>query len=209
MAQYEFIVGLFFSLSPCCGQLHSDITLCSTYYFQASLSEMEKIAEAAEQQLRSTLREILIVEAEMENLQCEAVSLRGRCASISVENTQLKVDIREQEAEAETVLEKFTAYRNKMQVHKAAVELVSCQTQEHKALEESRALVRRLTQQRDELREDLDNPKGNTVQREKVEKGEQYNLPGFRFKLVPFFYFSLLHREKLKLWNRRCQGEEE
>lgn len=149
------------------------IYFCSTHYFQASLSETEKIAEAAEQQLRSTLREILIVEAEMENLLRGANTLRGRCASISVENTQLGVNIREQEAEAEAVLEKFTAYRNKMQAHRTAVELASSQTHEHKALEESRALVRRLTQQRDELREDLDNPKGNTVQREKVEKGEK------------------------------------
>lgn len=146
---------------------------CFTLYFQASLSEMETIAQAAEPQLRSTLREILIVEAEMENLQQGADSLWGRCASISVENTRLVANIREQDAEAAAVLEKFTAYRNKMQAHTEAVELASCQTQEHKALEESRALVRRLTQQRDELREDLDNPKGNTAQREKVEKGEQ------------------------------------
>lgn len=131
------------------------------------------IAEAAEMQLRSTLREILIVEAEMEKLQRGAEILQGRCASISVENTRLGVNIREQEADAVAVLEKFTAYRNKMQAHRAAVELAFSQTQEHKALEESRALVRRLTQQRDELREDLDNPKGNTAQREKVEKGEQ------------------------------------
>lgn len=146
---------------------------CSTHYFQASLSEKEKIAEAAELQLRSTLREILIVEADMDNLQRGANTLRGRCSSISVENTQLGVNIREQRAEAAAVLEKFTAYRNKMQAHRTVVELASSQTHEHKALEESRALVRRLTLQRDELREDLDNPKGNTAQREKVEKGEQ------------------------------------
>lgn len=153
--------------------LHLDVRFCSTYYFQVSLSEMEMIAEAAEQQLRSTLREILIVETEMENLQCGADCLRGRCASISVENTQLQADISEQEVEAVVALGKFTAYRNKMQAHRAAVDLVSCQTQEHKALEESRALVRRLTQQRDELREDLANPKGNIAQREKVQKGVQ------------------------------------
>lgn len=157
---------------------------------------MEKTAEVAEQRLRSTLREFLMVEAEMENLQCGADSLRGRCASISVENTRLMVDIREQEDEAKLVLEKFTAYLNKMQAHRAAVEMASCQTQEHKALEESRALVRRLTQQRDELREDLDNPNGNTAQREKVAKGEQgMNCQGSN-KNVLFF---LQHREKLKL----------
>lgn len=131
------------------------------------------MGEASELQLRSTLREILIVEAEMENLQRGGDTLRERCAYISVENTRLEVNIREKEAEVAAVLGKFTVYRNKMQAHRAAVELASCQTQEHKALEESRALVRRLTQQRDELREDLENPKGNTVRREKVEKGEQ------------------------------------
>lgn len=134
---------------------------------------MEQIDEAAELQLRSMLREILIVEAEMENLQRGADNLLGRCASISVENTRLRVSMREQEAEAAAALEKFTAYLNKMQAHRAAVKMASCHTQEHRALEESRALVGTLTQQRDELRKDLDNPNGNTVQREKVEKEKQ------------------------------------
>lgn len=132
---------------------------------------MEKNADAAEQQLRSTLREILIMEAEMENLQLGTGALRSRCTSISVENTRLLVNIREQEEEAAAALEGFAAYRNKMQTHRVATALAACQTQEYKALEESRALVRRLTQQREELRENLD--KGNTVRREKVEKGEQ------------------------------------
>lgn len=139
--------------------------------FQASLSETEKNADAAEQQLRSTLREILIMEAEMENLQLGTGTLRSRCTSISVENTRLLVNIREQEEEAAAALEGFAAYRNKMQTHRVATALAACQTQEYKALEESRALVRRLTQQREELRENLD--KGNTARREKVEKGEQ------------------------------------
>lgn len=147
------------------------VRFCSPYYFQASLSETEKNADTAERQLRSTLREILIMEAEMENLQRGTGALRSRCTSISVENTWLQVNIREQEEEAAVALEGFAAYRNKMQTHRVATALAACQTQEYKALEESRALVRRLTQQREELRENLD--KGNTARREKVEKGEQ------------------------------------
>lgn len=111
----------------------------------------------------------------MDNLQRGMGALRSRCASICVENTQLQVDIREQEEEAAAVLEEFATYRNKMQAHRAVAALAACHTQEYKALEERRALVRRLTQQREELRENLD--KGNMARREKVHKGEQNYLP--------------------------------
>lgn len=143
------------------------------FYFQATLSETEKSAEAAEQQLRSNLREILILEAEMENLEQEMKVLQGRCASISVENTRLQAEIREEEKVAQAALEGFGTYRKKMEAHRAVVMQASSQTDEHKALEERRVTVRRLTQERDELRQDLGNPRGNTAQRAKVEEVDQ------------------------------------
>lgn len=144
------------------------LRFCSQHFCQASLSEMAKNRDAAEKQLRSVLREILIMEAEIEDLQRGSGTLQSTCTSISVENKQLQVDIREQEEKAVAALEGFTAYRNKMQAHMVVVALVACKTLEYKALEESRVLVRRLTQQREELKETL--VKGNAA-REEVEKG--------------------------------------
>lgn len=142
-------------------------------YFQAALSETEKNSEAVEQQLRSNLREMLILEAEMENLEQGMKVLQGRCASISVENTWLQAGIREEEEVAQAALEGFGTYRKKMEAHRVAIMQASSQTDEHKALEERRASVLRLTQERDELREDLGNPRRNTAQRAKVEEVDQ------------------------------------
>lgn len=165
------------------------------FYFQAALSETEKNSEAAEQQLRSNLREILILEAEMENLEQEMKVLQGRCASISVENTRLQAGIREEEEVTQAALEGFGTYRKKMEVHRVAVMQASSQTDELKVLEERRALVRRLTQERDELREDLGNPRGNTAQRAKVEEVDQKVM----VKFLNFTNRLLLGREKLML----------
>lgn len=139
----------------------------------------------AERRLKSTLRELLTVGAELEDLQQGGEALRSRCASLSADNTRLLVAVGEREEEAAAALGGFTAYRGKMQAHRAALALAACRTQEHKVLEESRVLVRRLTQQRDELREDLDNPEGSAARREKVKGGS----------------------EESRRRRRRCQGE--
>lgn len=106
----------------------------------------------------------------MENLRQEMKVLQGRCASISVENTRLQAGIREEEEVAQAALEGFGTYRKKMEAHRAGVMRASSQTDKLEALEKRRALVCRLTQERDELREDLGNPRGNAAQRAKVEE---------------------------------------
>ncbi len=131
---------------------------------------MEKKGETAERELRSKVREILMLEGEMEHLERQTKVLLDRCASISKENTELKTGTSEEEENARTALAGFNTYRNKMEGHRAAVLRAASQTEAHKELEEKRALVRMLTQKRDELREDLENPNGNTVQVAKVEK---------------------------------------
>lgn len=172
-----------------------EITLLLFFNFQAAVSETERNAEAAEQQLRSHLREILILEAEMEILEQEMKVLQGRCASISVENTRLQAEIREEEDVAQVALEGFGTYRKKMEAHRVAVMQASSRTDEHRALEERRASVRRLTQERDELREDLGNPRGNTAQRAKVEEVDQKVM----VKLLNLTNSLSLRREKLML----------
>lgn len=131
----------------------------------------------------------------MENLEQEMKVLQGRCASISVENTRLQAGIREEEEVTQAALEGFGTYRKKMEVHRVAVMQASSQTDELKVLEERRALVRRLTQERDELREDLGNPRGNTAQRAKVEEVDQKVM----VKFLNLTNDLLLGREKLML----------
>lgn len=131
----------------------------------------------------------------MENLEQEMKVLQGRCASISVENTGLQAGIREEEEVAQAALERFGTYQKKMEAHRVAVVQASSQTDEHKALEERRALVCRLTQERDELREDLENPRGNTAQRAKVEEVDQKVM----VKILNLTNSLSLRREKLML----------
>ncbi|XP_051284292.1 coiled-coil domain-containing protein 122-like [Dicentrarchus labrax] len=143
---------------------------------QVILSDVEKKGETAEQELRSKAREILMLEGELERLERQTKVLPARCVSISKENTELQIGVSEEEEKARMALERFNTYRHKMEAHRAAVLHAASQTQAYKELAEKRALVRMLAQKKEELREDLENPNGNTVQMAKREidalKGE-------------------------------------
>lgn len=137
---------------------------------QTTLSDVEKKGETAEQELRATVREILMLEGEMEPLERQMKVLRDRCASISKENTGLQIGVSEEEENARVALAGFNTYRKKMEGHRAAVMHAASQTEAHKVLQEKRVLVRMLTQKKEELKADLENPNGNTVQMAKVKK---------------------------------------
>ncbi|KAM7365631.1 hypothetical protein PAMP_016548 [Pampus punctatissimus] len=143
---------------------------------QVCLSDVERKSEEAEQELRSKVREHLMLEGEIEHLELQTRVLHDRCASISADNTELQMRINEEEESACMALAGFSTYRNKIEDHRAAVLHAERQKEAHKELEEKRALVRMLTQTREELREDLENPNGNAVQMAKREvdalKGE-------------------------------------
>uniref|UniRef100_A0A8P4JVM3 Uncharacterized protein n=1 Tax=Dicentrarchus labrax TaxID=13489 RepID=A0A8P4JVM3_DICLA len=141
---------------------------------QVILSDVEKKGETAEQELRSKAREILMLEGELERLERQTKVLPARCVSISKENTELQIGVSEEEEKARMALERFNTYRHKMEAHRAAVLHAASQTQAYKELAEKRALVRMLAQKKEELREDLENPNGNTVQMREIDalKGE-------------------------------------
>lgn len=136
--------------------------------FQATLSDVDLKAEIAEQERRSKARETLMLEGEMEHLEQQTKVLHNRCVSISKENTELQICISEEEENARIAQARFSTYRNKMEGHRTAVLQAASQTEAHKVLEEKRALVRRLKQKKEELRTDLENPNGNSVQMAKV-----------------------------------------
>lgn len=57
-----------------------------------------------------------------------------------------------------------------MKGHRGAVLQAVSQTEAHRELEENRMLVLKLRKEKEQLKEDLENPNGNTLQMAKVEK---------------------------------------
>ncbi|XP_034410438.1 coiled-coil domain-containing protein 122-like [Cyclopterus lumpus] len=136
---------------------------------QATLSDVKRKGKMAEQELRSKVRTYRTLEEELEHLDLQRNVLEGRCVAIGKENTELQIGITEEEEKARMALARFNTYRDNMAAHRAAVLHVVSQTEAHKELEEKRALVRMLTQKKEELKKDLENPHGNTVQMTKNE----------------------------------------
>lgn len=126
-----------------------------------------------EKELRSKIREILVKEAGIEQLEQQKNVLDDRRTSISKENAGLQMRIREEEEDARTVLAQFSCYRRKMEGHRVAVWLAASQGEAQKVLEEKKAFVRKLQKKREELREDLENPNGSTAEKAKVEEVEE------------------------------------
>lgn len=157
---------------------------------QAAVSDVEKQGEMAEQELRAKVREILLLEGEMENLEQQIEVLHDRSLVISKENTELQICMSEEEESARVALEGFSAYRKKMEGHRAAVLHATSETDAHKELEDKRALVSMLRQKKVELKQDLENPNGNTVQVAKVEKISFYFML-FDFCSVAFLFMCL------------------
>ncbi|XP_056883770.1 coiled-coil domain-containing protein 122-like isoform X2 [Takifugu flavidus] len=135
---------------------------------QATLSEIEKKGAIIEQDLRSEIREILVQEAETEQLEHQKKVLHERCGSISKENEGLKIRIGEEEEAARTMKAQFSSYRKKMGGHRVAV-LHASQAGAQQTLKDKRAFVGKLREKREELRQDLENPNGSTVEKAKRE----------------------------------------
>lgn len=131
--------------------------------FEANLTDVERRSEVVEQQLKTTVREILLLEISMEDLEQHTKCLHDRCVSISKENTELKIHVHGEEEKAHVALVKFTDYRTKMESHRAAVLHMMSQTEVFKNIEEKRALVRNLKLWKDELKKDLESSDGKTV----------------------------------------------
>ncbi|XP_034465132.1 coiled-coil domain-containing protein 122-like [Hippoglossus hippoglossus] len=181
---------------------------------QATLSDVQKKAEMAEQELRSRVRDTLVLEGNVEHLQRQTKVLQDRCVSINKENTQLHIRICEQEENACTALAGFDTYRQKMEGHAAAVLRVASQTEAFKELEEKRALVRMLTLKKEELREDLESSNGNTAHLAKREtkalKGEvslmRRIIAKQRERLQKEFETHTQMKKDIEIQNRRYEA---
>ncbi|XP_030015169.1 coiled-coil domain-containing protein 122 [Sphaeramia orbicularis] len=136
---------------------------------QTTLSGIEEKCKSAVVALRAQMRERLILEDDMENLEQHRQVLFARCTSITMEITDVQSCIREEVEKVSKAQAGYNTYRKKMEGHRAAVFHVANQTKAHKELEEKRVMVMMLTQEKEELKRDLENPNGNSVQMEKEE----------------------------------------
>ncbi|KAM9396409.1 LOW QUALITY PROTEIN: coiled-coil domain-containing protein 122 [Salvelinus alpinus] len=144
---------------------------------QAILSDIEKKGKEAEVELKSNVRQILILEGETEHLQ----DLGLRSITVYNENTELRLLIEEEEDNSSCVLAGYNTYRNKMEGHRTAVLQAESQTRAHRELVEKRALVR---VHREELRADLENPEGNAVKQAQKEMDDMRGQISDQRKMV-------------------------
>ncbi|KAL1022244.1 hypothetical protein UPYG_G00024140 [Umbra pygmaea] len=133
------------------------------------LSDKEKQGEELEMKLKSVVRQILVLEGEMEQLQRHTQDLGSQSISLYNDNTELWLLIDEQEDNYHCTLAGYNTYRNKMEGHRAAILQAETQTRAHRVLVEKRALVRELMEKREKLRADLENPEGSTVKQAQKE----------------------------------------
>uniref|UniRef100_A0A674A6W2 Coiled-coil domain-containing protein 122-like n=1 Tax=Salmo trutta TaxID=8032 RepID=A0A674A6W2_SALTR len=153
----------------------------------------------AEVELKSNVRQILILEGEMEHLQRHMQDLGLRSITVYNENTELRMLIEEEEDNFSRVLAGYNTYRNKMEGHRTAVLQAESQTRAHRELVEKRALVRVLTERREELRADLENPEGNAVKQAQVRADEE----PVRELILKEFESHTLIKKHIEIQNRR------
>ncbi|XP_054915240.1 coiled-coil domain-containing protein 122 [Poeciliopsis prolifica] len=181
---------------------------------QAALADIEKKRPHAEQQLRSKLREIHLLEGEMEHLERQRALLQDRCASINKENIKLHMLLQDEEENARFTLEKFSAYRRKMKGHKDAVLQAVSQTEAHRELTENRMLVLKLRREKERLKEDLQNPNGITLQTAKEETDtlkrqiseSQTAIAAGRERLKNEFEIHAKLKRDIEIQNRRYEA---
>uniref|UniRef100_A0A8C7GQI4 Coiled-coil domain containing 122 n=1 Tax=Oncorhynchus kisutch TaxID=8019 RepID=A0A8C7GQI4_ONCKI len=171
----------------------------------AILSDIEKKGKEAEVELKSNVRQILILEGEMEQLQRHMQDLGLRSVTVYNENTELRLLIEEEEDNFSRVLAGYNTYRNKMEGHRTAVLQAESQTRAHRELVEKRALVRILTERREELRADLENPEGNAVKQAQVRAAEEpvKMVTERRELILKEFESHTLIKKHIEIQNRR------
>lgn len=118
--------------------------------------------------MKSNVRQILLLEGQMERLQRDMQDLGSQSVAVYNENTDLRLRLEEEGDSSRAALAGYNTYRNKMEGHRACVSQAESLTAAHRELEEKRALVRALRERREELRADLQNPEGNAARRAQV-----------------------------------------
>uniref|UniRef100_A0A674NG62 Uncharacterized protein n=1 Tax=Takifugu rubripes TaxID=31033 RepID=A0A674NG62_TAKRU len=153
----------YFILWTKCPPGRSEVPDCSLTKIVEEISQ-HWCAELENLREKSEIREILVQEAEIEQLEHQKKVLHERCGSISKENEGLKIRIGEEEEATRTMKAQFSSYRKKMGGHRVAV-LHASQAGAQQTLKDKRAFVGKLREKREELRQDLENPNGSTVEK--------------------------------------------
>lgn len=86
-----------------------------------------------------------------------------------MENMKLGYIIEDQLERSHLNLAQYNTYHNKMESYKMSISALESQAAIHKELMERRKVVKRLKEQREELKVDLQNPEGNAIQQAQVQ----------------------------------------
>lgn len=115
-----------------------------------------------EQQINGITNEIELVHRQNERQQAEI-------EVIQMENMKLRYSIEEQVESSHFLLAQYNTYHNKMESYKMSISALESQATIHKELMEKMEEVKRLKEQREDLKVDLENPGGNAVRHIQVQ----------------------------------------
>ncbi|XP_041127488.1 coiled-coil domain-containing protein 122-like [Polyodon spathula] len=99
--------------------------------------------------------------------------LEAQTQALYMENVNLQPRIEQEEEHFQLLLAGYNTYRNKMGAHREVIAHVEGKTATRRELLEKREIVKKLKEEKEELRIDLENPKGNAVRQG---QGDIYNL---------------------------------
>ncbi|XP_030637721.1 coiled-coil domain-containing protein 122 [Chanos chanos] len=181
---------------------------------QAVLSEIERNCEAVRLQLKLTDGQICGLICEIEQSQSRMESLELESQAILMENMRLRFTIKEEEEHTRSVLDGYQLYRNKMECHKSAVFLVESQSPAYKEVMKKREEVKKLREEREELRVNLQDPHGSAVLKTRREVDELKEQVASMRKMVREKRAFLLReqegqsqlRKEIKSQNRRYEA---
>lgn len=105
---------------------------------------------------------------EIEHVHMQNERQRTEIQLIQMENMKLSYSIEEQLENSHLLLAQYNSYHNKMESYKMSISALESQATIHKELMEKMEKVKRLKENREELRLDLQNPEGNAIRQAQV-----------------------------------------
>ncbi|XP_031321896.1 coiled-coil domain-containing protein 122 [Camelus dromedarius] len=133
------------------------------FHLQNELHELETQIESVCAETKETERRIYQQDAAIQNTKLQCGNLENQIKSLHSENVRLKFDIEAAQEDFEEHMIRYNEYYGKMKTHKDSLREVESKWSFMTELDEKRELVKKLKIMKEELRQDLQNPKGNVM----------------------------------------------
>ncbi|KAB1267615.1 Coiled-coil domain-containing protein 122, partial [Camelus dromedarius] len=138
------------------------------FHLQNELHELETQIESVCAETKETERRIYQQDAAIQNTKLQCGNLENQIKSLHSENVRLKFDIEAAQEDFEEHMIRYNEYYGKMKTHKDSLREVESKWSFMTELDEKRELVKKLKIMKEELRQDLQNPKGNVMKQLQV-----------------------------------------